>query len=404
MCLNPVWLKEKQVFVPCGKCSECLKHAGNDFAVRVIRECQNCKGFHFVTLTYDDDHLPLMVTDVPVYDAGKAAWWFADKHINCTSTNKNKHTKQQRDEFFRDAKYDRVTTDSGKVVKKYKLKIDISDDCFRFIAPSVCNKDVQRVLNCFKRRIGYKDFSYAIVPEYGGTTWRPHYHCLFFGLTDEQIGLFASLWKNGSTDVRTVAGSMEDITKVAKYVGKYASKGEYDIEPVTKGFAAKPKKMMSQGFGIGNKEEFDRLCDYYLCKDKYGDYDPDDTEFLEKHKDTIVEDVLARREFIVNGYHYPVPKYIMRKIFFNYEKRRDYRTWKYVSVYKANALQTMVTAYLFEHIRRDSDEERARFQRILESHSEDVQSYFVADTNSRENEKRSIEQGFITNLMKNNKL
>lgn len=45
--------------VPCGKCLACLKNKQSSMVVRCMREAEKRGSFAFMTLTYDDDHLPI---------------------------------------------------------------------------------------------------------------------------------------------------------------------------------------------------------------------------------------------------------------------------------------------------------------------------------------------------------
>ena len=49
----------EEIVVPCGKCLACLKNKQSSMVVRCKREAQQKGSFAFMTLTYDDDHLPL---------------------------------------------------------------------------------------------------------------------------------------------------------------------------------------------------------------------------------------------------------------------------------------------------------------------------------------------------------
>lgn len=56
-CLNPVIMYDRSF--PCGKCEECLKSYALTWAQRCMDELADCNGVGcFVTLTYDNDHLP----------------------------------------------------------------------------------------------------------------------------------------------------------------------------------------------------------------------------------------------------------------------------------------------------------------------------------------------------------
>lgn len=45
--------------LPCGKCVGCRMDRAKQWKIRVTHECQDHEESHFITLTYDDDHLPV---------------------------------------------------------------------------------------------------------------------------------------------------------------------------------------------------------------------------------------------------------------------------------------------------------------------------------------------------------
>lgn len=64
-CPHPIHLRRKDddgfinyISVPCGKCPICLSNRKRDWVFRLKKEMSNCDSSYFVTLTYDDDHLP----------------------------------------------------------------------------------------------------------------------------------------------------------------------------------------------------------------------------------------------------------------------------------------------------------------------------------------------------------
>lgn len=52
-------LKDGITVIPCQKCSGCALDKSNDWATRCIMEMKNWKHSYFVTLTYDDEHIPM---------------------------------------------------------------------------------------------------------------------------------------------------------------------------------------------------------------------------------------------------------------------------------------------------------------------------------------------------------
>lgn len=56
-----------RILVPCGKCPACLANKANEWAFRLENEFKRSFNAFFVTLTYDDDHLPYDVNGKPCF-------------------------------------------------------------------------------------------------------------------------------------------------------------------------------------------------------------------------------------------------------------------------------------------------------------------------------------------------
>lgn len=52
--------------VPCGRCLACLQHKRQEWVFRLKEELKVSSSAYFVTLTYDEDHLPRSDTGVPI--------------------------------------------------------------------------------------------------------------------------------------------------------------------------------------------------------------------------------------------------------------------------------------------------------------------------------------------------
>lgn len=59
MCLNPIWLHERRIYVPCGKCKQCLMKSTYDWAHRIMIEASHHEKNCVVTLTYNEEHYPI---------------------------------------------------------------------------------------------------------------------------------------------------------------------------------------------------------------------------------------------------------------------------------------------------------------------------------------------------------
>lgn len=64
MCCSPIYLKKVRLFVPCGKCGNCLQRRISDYVCRLQVEHRHSKRSYFVTLTYERDPLQLYKKDL----------------------------------------------------------------------------------------------------------------------------------------------------------------------------------------------------------------------------------------------------------------------------------------------------------------------------------------------------
>lgn len=69
-CINPVFYRvdsdgKPTIMYPCGKCIVCREKKRRQWAIRMENEKSYSKCCYFVTLTYEDSHLPTYTCDVP---------------------------------------------------------------------------------------------------------------------------------------------------------------------------------------------------------------------------------------------------------------------------------------------------------------------------------------------------
>ena len=57
-CNKPFWLRFYKIMVPCGKCLACKRARAREWTARIVHEASFYEASSFVTLTYDDEHLP----------------------------------------------------------------------------------------------------------------------------------------------------------------------------------------------------------------------------------------------------------------------------------------------------------------------------------------------------------
>lgn len=147
------------MFVPCGKCLACRASKAKEWTYRLHTELSSWNGrASFLTLTYDDEHLPYV-------------------HV------------------FNDRFH------------------------FGFASPTLRKKDFQDFMKRLRKRLGIK-CKVFYCGEYGETTLRPHYHVIFFGASPTELSseLLSEIWGNGFVSVGTL--TTESIRYVAGYVQK----------------------------------------------------------------------------------------------------------------------------------------------------------------------------------------
>lgn len=204
--------------IPCGKCIGCRLEYSRQWANRCLLEMQDHEQSYFVTLTYDDEHVP-MVAPFSRIDTGE--------------TDITSYTLRKRDfQLF-----------MKRLRKAYGEKYD--------------------------NRIRY-----FACGEYGPSTLRPHYHSIMFGLKLDDLVLdrkskkgfnmyksefLESVWPNGFVDVEDC--TWETCAYTARYVMKKLSGDaaeEYEYYNMEQPFILSSR---NPGIGRNYYESHPRLFD-----------------------------------------------------------------------------------------------------------------------------------------------
>lgn len=117
--------------VPCGKCLSCRLDKARDWTCRCLLEAQQHEKNCFVTLTYDDVHVPRVM-------------------YGSSSTG------------------------------------EVCGDAY-----TLCRRDVQLFLKRLRKALGDEKIRYFGCGEYGDTTARPHYHLLLFGFMPSDVKFYS---------------------------------------------------------------------------------------------------------------------------------------------------------------------------------------------------------------------
>ena len=344
--------------VPCGKCLACLKNKQSAMVVRCKREAEQRGSFAFMTLTYDDDHLP--VTQSLFCREKSTGVEFLQEQAEFVSTGY--HPVKEYVDLFRDM----VPMSSPRYHEFFVLD-DGNFEYYARLTPSVCRADVRSWLK--QARIQYKrdkgvplpDFSYVAISEYGPRTCRPHYHLAFFGLKREHLFYLLDRWPMGKVkQVRIVNQVNEDgsngFLKASKYIGKYMSKGKFECDSVKCGASERPRVCQSIGLGMRNLEAVER---YVLCYDMYGEYDPvsltqNGVPLPKERVDALIDEIPRRLVYRVDDKTVlPMPRIIRDKIF----RLKNDECKKKIST----PLWSMVARSLRDQFERERDQQFEQF-------------------------------------------
>lgn len=195
--------------IPCGHCLGCRQQQANEWTNRLLMESKYHDSMYFVTLTYDNDHLP--------------------------------------------ANYE-VDEETGELKGGFTLS----------------KRDCQLFMKRLRKAFPADRIRYYLAGEYGPTTGRPHYHAILFGLHVNDLepsGMsetgnpyyiskqFGEIWSKGFTSIEPA----NDFT--IRYVTGYITKklGEHPNEEFEKNGITPPFALSSRRPGLGLRYLEDHL-------------------------------------------------------------------------------------------------------------------------------------------------
>lgn len=211
-CIHPKVVKNPYtgefVSVRCGRCSACRNTRAALWVQRLDNEMHAHKYTLFVTLQYDEQHVPQFVRlrkeDTP-FISGQYSWSYIDSEtgqiIAYDDKSITRHRKADNNFVF--------NTKVLNVVSKRDIQLFIKR--LRYYAKQTTKS--------------YHNIRYYITGEYGGRTYRPHYHALLF-FDSESIALhinemLCKSWQFGNIfDPHFVSGSASEY--VASYVNSFS--------------------------------------------------------------------------------------------------------------------------------------------------------------------------------------
>lgn len=205
-CTHPkVILRDgRRMVVTCGKCPSCLSQKGSLKTRQVLKEFDSNKYCVFVTLTYNQEHVPVM--------------WYekTDSHYNCYDLETNEPIVSVK------------ISDCN--IEKLAARCDLNG-----YLPYLNRTDLPKFLKRF-RKILYKYVTthfvtknsplpyvrFYALSEYGCKKYRPHHHLLLYFDAPEILAIIRKVvgeaWKFGIYDLQYVNNSKQCAKYVAQYV------------------------------------------------------------------------------------------------------------------------------------------------------------------------------------------
>lgn len=213
-CPSPISVKQKigpRVQVPCGKCIFCIKTRMDEWVIRLTKELRYSHNAWFVTLTYNEGHVP--VVERP--ESGVYEGSLRTKDVQAFVKRLRAHKSELIDDYLKKTKVQHVPRE---IAEQRKLR-------------------------------------YYVIGEYGPTTKRPHYHGVFFNVPRSMIdaGIINRAWcqmVNGVPEPMGFVSCYPAREGALAYMVKYMMKvSEWNQEDPRE----KPKALMSRNPGIGKQ-------------------------------------------------------------------------------------------------------------------------------------------------------
>lgn len=233
-------LKREYLQVPCGQCEGCQEAYSKEWAIRCLLESQLYKHNYFLTLTYDEEHLP-----------------FADEIID-----------ESTGQIYEDQ--DGMWPYLGGTLKPEHME--------KFL------KDLRRHYEYHFQHVGIRAYYCG---EYGGQTGRPHYHLIAFNLPiePEEMKVYR---------INTDGSTYYTCDRITKLWGRgYVVIGEvnWDTCAYTARYVMKKQKHMSKEayYEMGKIPEYVRMSTKPgIAREAYKEaYYENDEIIFKGHRETI---------------------------------------------------------------------------------------------------------------------
>lgn len=284
-----------RIAVDCGQCDYCIHKRAKKASMRVKTAGSAFKYSYFVTLTYDNVHIPLMHCKVLHSEYEDVVGISGDTHFGDEHHQYIPVSEYQCDDnsmlhhiFFEQVQgtvpYDREIKEyvpvrdnwflSMDAIRSFITKTQSVDNTPYPVAeqygldnliPFLNYVDVQNYIKRLRKHLfqklgSYETLHFYAVGEYGPVHFRPHYHLLLFTNSDEVSQVLrhchGKSWKLGRSDFQRSAGGADS------YVASYVNSLSAAPLLYRSCRAFRPKSRASVGF-------FEKGCDFVEDEDPY---------------------------------------------------------------------------------------------------------------------------------------
>lgn len=295
-----------RIAVDCGQCDYCIHKRAQKASMRVKTAGSAFEHSYFVTLTYDNEHIPLMHCKVLHSEYEDVVGLSGDIHFGDEYHNFIPVSEYQCDDnsalrhiFFEQVQgtvpFDREIKEYVPVKDNWFLSMDAirsfisktqavgktdypvsaqygRDNLIPFLNYVDVQNYIKRLRKYLYKQLGsYETLHFYAVGEYGPVHFRPHFHLLLFTNSDEVAKVLrechSKSWKFGRSDFQRSAGG--SASYVASYVNSLCS------APLLYRScrAFRPRSRASVGF-------FEKGCDFMEDEDPYAQ--------IEKKIDSVI--------------------------------------------------------------------------------------------------------------------
>lgn len=295
-----------RIAVDCGQCDYCIYKRAKKASMRVKTAGSAFKYSYFVTLTYNNEHIPLMNCKVLHSEYEDVVGISGDIHFGDEFHSYTPVSEYQCDDnsklchiFFEQVQgtvpYDREIKEYVPVRDNWFLSMDAirsfihktqavdktdypastqygRDNLIPFLNYVDIQNYIKRLRKHLFQQLGtYETLHFYAVGEYGPVHFRPHYHLLLFTNSDEVAKVLREChdksWKLGRSDFQCASGGS------ASYVASYVNSLSSAPLLYRSCRAFRPKSRASVGF-------FEKGCDFVEDDDPYAQ--------IEKKIDSVV--------------------------------------------------------------------------------------------------------------------